>query len=139
MLLGAVFKLIISVIFIPRIGILGAPLGTLACYFVIALAGLLMAGRHLLLDGSLKELFWTPFICGSCACLAGYPITYLPLGKLSTLLSLGTVLLAYVLFLILCGALRTEEIESLPIPKKIKKFIIKKESKYEKCRGIDRG
>lgn len=135
MLLGGAVKLTVSMLLIPRIGILGAPIGTLLCYFVIALGGLLSARRYAGLSIRIKELLWTPLFCAFIACLAGYPITYIKSGRLSTLLSLATVGIAYVLLLIVCGVLKKEELLSLPIPKKIKKFIIKKEPKHEKRQG----
>lgn len=137
MLSGALVKWSVTSLLVQRIGIFGAPIGTFACYFVIAVMNLCFAVRYTGLGACFTEIFWKPFGAGVTACLAGFLAERLGEGRLFTLLSLGVVALVYLLLLIVCGVLQTQEIQGLPIPQKIKNFIIKKETKYEKRKGTE--
>ena len=132
MLAGGLAKLAISLWLIPKLGIAGAPIGTFVCYAVIAVINLCFAHRHCRLSLQFGQLFWAPLGAAGVACLAGKAAGLLFDGRMSTLLSLSATAIVYVLLLVICGILGSEEIAALPIPQAVKKIIIKKETKHEK-------
>ncbi len=135
MLCGAVCKLAISLFMIPKIGITGAPIGTLGCYLTIAVLNLYFAVRHGTLRLSFGRQFWAPLLSGFGCALVGRLIYFLMCPRfgirVSALLAIGMAGIVYGMLLLLLGAVDAEMLSSLPMPRKMKnqlnRFLVPKE------------
>ena len=135
MLCGAVCKLAISLFLIPKIGILGAPIGTLGCYLTISVMNLYFAVRHGTIQLSFGRQFWAPLLSGFGCALAGrlgYVLLQTRLGiRISALLAILLAGVVYTILLLLFCGVDAEMLSSLPLPKRLKKqldrFFVPKE------------
>ena len=128
---GGAIKLSLNLLLVgrPRLNILAAPLGTLACYAFI-LAGSLRAlhrgaGLHL----PYGRLWLRPAIggalCGVCASTAYGLLSRFLQGQGKTVLAIGIGAGFYLIFIFLSGALQKEELLMLPKGEKIAKILEK--------------
>lgn len=146
MLCGAVFKLIVSLVLIPSIGIIAAPIGTLCCYVMIAMMNLVFCMRYCRLHSNFFRYFWMSLVSSFGSTLIG-KLIYEGLGsfvseRISTIVSIICVAFLYFVLLLFFRALTREEVMALPIPKFLKKKIcmcIPEGERIlvdEKCKGI---
>ncbi len=70
--IGAVMKLTVNILMVRAIGIMGAPIGTLACYGVITVLNLTFIRKYMGFAFSVTDLFIKPFVCSALACGASY-------------------------------------------------------------------
>ncbi|MFA5561889.1 MAG: polysaccharide biosynthesis protein [Eubacteriales bacterium] len=128
---GAVVKLASSLILIgnPRIGIYGAPLGTLFCYVTVMIFNLYFIVRHTGTVPSLTKVFLAPL--GASACSISVSVLLLrflqrligqtPAALLAIAFSVGLYVVAVFRF----GALTKEDLSRLPQGEKIGLFLRK--------------
>jgi stage V sporulation protein B len=122
MSLGAISKWIVSTILIGKYGMMGAPVGTLVCYFVICFCNFTflakLCGNRILLEFSFHRLFIKPLLSAFCACFLADFCYYLTCTHLSLLLSVGISILVavfvYLFFILLTGYLSNDLLEELP-------------------------
>lgn len=125
MLAGAAVKLIASYLLIgnPRIGIYGTPIGTLLCYFCIAAVNLLFVTREIGSLPSMLSLCLKPFCASAVSVSLSTLVRYAALPYLgatfSTVLALGTCVIAYFLLLLSLHGIGEQEISLLPKGEKI--------------------
>ncbi len=131
MLAGAAVKVVSAyfLIGIPSIGILGAPISTFACNLTVVALNLFFAARLQRVD-DLIVVFGKPLAASVPAvgipfCL--YQLFLMRFGE-SLLLSvavLALVVVLYVLFACLLGVITAQDLESLPMGRKIIGFFMK--------------
>ena len=121
---GALSKLLVSLCLSPKIGITGAPLGTLCCYTVIAVINLYFAMRRGLLTLSFGKQLWAPLVSGFGCALAGrlmYAFTQERLDtRVSALICIGIAGMIYLFLLFALGGVDADMLSALPLPKKMK-------------------
>lgn len=136
MVLGGGLKLIVNfmLVSIPRINILGAPIGSLCCYGFIFLASLIVLRRYLKAEIDLFKTFIKPLfsaiICALSA-LVSYNLLKLGLGSgrlelaFSLLISIAIAVLIYAILLIITKTIDKNDILLLPFGKNILKTLEK--------------
>jgi len=129
MLCGAAVKLVLSFVLIPTQGIVGAPIGTLVCYVVIAGVNLVFCMRYCHLQTRLFTQFWLPLAAAFGSALSGR-LVYHGLCcalsvRLAAMISVIWVAAIYFALLIIFRTLDRNELEALPIPTKIKELMQK--------------
>ena len=145
---GAVCKLVVSAVCIPKIGMMGAPIGTLGCYVVIAGMNVCFAVRYCELKLQVMNRFWSALVAGFGCALVGrlvYTLGTSAMGfRVSAFLSIVSSALVYGFVLFALGGIDCEDLEALPMPKVLKRllgrFLFKKERKMhcENCFGVDK-
>lgn len=129
MICGAAVKLIVSLILIPQKGIVGAPIGTLCCYSVIAVINLAFCIRYCDLKIKFMKQFWLPLVSALGSTLLGRALYLLSCRFLSVrmaaLLAVIFIAVLYFFMLILFSVISKEEMNALPIPKGIKEKILR--------------
>ena len=131
MFCGAGVKLILNFVLIgiPSIGVLGAPIGTLVSYFVMAAMNFYFVGKYLHLDLRVIRSFGKPILSTALAAVVTV-FSYLILSKhlsdtLATLLSILLTVIAYLVFLIVTKTIRSQELRMLPYGDKIIRVLTK--------------
>ena len=148
MVCGAGVKWAVSCFLIERKGIVGAPIGTLCCYSVIAIIHLICCMRCCDLQfGFLKE-FWIPLVSAFSSSLLGrilyvYLCTVLP-QRIAVCLVIMTVAILYFIMLIVFRAFTRQQLEVLPLPHFVKVRMMaflpdtERNSTSEKCKGTEK-
>lgn len=72
MIAGALMKLTVNVIMVRYIGIIGAPMGTFACYGTVFLLNIMLVKRYVGYSMPLGTIFFKPFVCTAACCAAAY-------------------------------------------------------------------
>lgn len=135
MMLGAGIKLVFNytMIGIPQLNIQGAGIGTLACYFTIFILSLFFLCRETKISLNFISVFLKPLLAailmGAGAWACNGLLTYLLKGKMSslvTILSIAVGGLLYVICLILLRAFAKSDILMLPKGEKIAKVLEKR-------------
>ncbi|MDR1668965.1 MAG: polysaccharide biosynthesis protein [Oscillospiraceae bacterium] len=130
MLIGSVAKIICTYTLVghPDIHINGAPIGTLACYVIVAILNLVIVIRVTrvglsLLSEFVKPLF-TAAVMGFVALGCYYFFHYLTSSNtVSVILAMGAGFVSYVVILLLIGGLPKRELELLPGGAKLAKIL----------------
>ncbi|MFA7099591.1 MAG: polysaccharide biosynthesis protein [Eubacteriales bacterium] len=133
---AVLFVLEISLVSIPKIGIYGAPIASVACYASALTVNMLFLKRSGSLGKSLSNLFFKPLVCGAACGAGAYGMAALSrvfLGGESRLNSLITLCLAggagvviYAAGLLLTRGITASEVRLLPKGNAISGFLIKK-------------
>ncbi len=133
---AVLFVLEISLVSIPKIGIYGAPIASVACYASALTVNMLFLKRSGSLGKSLSNLFFKPLVCGAACGAGAYGMAALSrvfLGGESRLNSLITLCLAggagvviYAAGLLLTKGITASEVRLLPKGNAISGFLIKK-------------
>ncbi len=114
----------------PSVGILGAPVSTAACYWLIALLNLFHIGRLSHSLPSLGKTVWRPFAATagmgaatySCFMLITRVTSAQPgsrMDKLATLITIGVAVAVYLVLLLMLRAVDREDVLLLPKGEKI--------------------
>ena len=126
MLAGGVVKIAVNWVLVanPEINIMGAPIGTLACYVVMTVMNYVFLCRRLPQKPSLKRIFLRPAAASAVMGVAAYEVYALALrftgeGRMGVALAmLGAIALAVVVYLVLIVVLRAVTLEDMRlIPK----------------------
>lgn len=125
---GAVIKVVVNCILvgIPSINILGAPIGTLCCYFYIAVADLFCIVKY---SGVVPSMFITiikPLTAASVCAVAAYfsqqGLSVLLNGsRLSTIIAIAVAAFVYVIAISVLKCITKEDVTSLPKGEKLAK------------------
>lgn len=127
--IGVVVKIVVNYILvgIPSINIIGAPIGTLACYVYIATANFVCLIKYSGVMPNLVKLIVKPLvaslICGAAA-FATYSLfaTHIS-NSISTVIALLVAAIIYVVAIVFLHAIDKEDIISLPNGEKIAKVL----------------
>ncbi len=120
MAIGAVMKLSVNLLMVQKIGIMGAPMGTFACYGSIFVLNTMIIRRKMNFKMPYRLIFIKPFVCSALCCGAAYGSwkgLCLLLGE-SKLWLIVALLLAVAVYAVSVLALRVLEKEDMVlIPK----------------------
>lgn len=131
MAVGAAVKLAMNffLVSVPEINIQAAPYGTLVCYLIISVLGLIALTRLTGVWLNIIIVFGKPlFAAALCAVAAwvSHPLLAAPLGsKLATLISIALAAVVYLFVLFLIRGISEEDILMLPKGEKIAKILAK--------------
>ena len=121
MVAGAIVKIVFAywLIGVPAIGLLGAPISTFACNLTVVLLNLFFAA-HLCNVADLLLDFLRPLVASVGAVGIGFSVYRFCVFKMGenpyiTLLSLAITGILYLLFACLTGAVRVEDVLSMPM------------------------
>ncbi len=128
---GAVMKLTVNILAVRTIGIMGAPLGTFACYTSIAALNIYFIRRYLGFRFPIKDTFLKPLICSIACCAAAYGVwKLLCVAGLSLKLALFPALMVavavYAVLLLLLRVLAKEDMQLIPKGDRLGAFLEKK-------------
>jgi O-antigen/teichoic acid export membrane protein len=128
---GIVVKLILNIVLISSFGFVGAPIATVASYFVMVALNFIFAIKYSDLTASIFKAFLPPLIAMLCC----VPVTVasfalfakmMPREVLATLLSTLVTAVLYTVALFVTRAFSKEDIMMLPKGKKIYNFLVRK-------------
>lgn len=131
MTVGAIFKIISNYILIgiPEINIKGMPIGTLICYFIIVVAGLISLLNITDVKINFFSVFLKPTIAGAMCGLSAFLIQnflsrYIAYST-STIVAIAFAAIIYVIVLFLVNGITKEDVIMLPKGEKIAKRLEK--------------
>lgn len=129
MALGCGAKLAVNYFMVHQIGIIGAPVGTLVCYLLVALAELALIKRVIPASPNYVRVFLKPAIAAGvmgAAVWAVYGLVSGVLGlgnTLSTLFSIAVGGCIYVILIVVLRAISKEDLSLMPKGDKIAKIL----------------
>ncbi|MCL2862246.1 MAG: oligosaccharide flippase family protein [Firmicutes bacterium] len=117
LLLGAVLKIILTLILLPYIGVIGAVVGTVACFSLTAILNIIVMKKHVKFNLKIREVIIAPLLSGIIfALISVFAVRYLPQFLPSTIALLVSLViggLVYVACLFLFRAIKKPEIINL--------------------------
>ena len=130
MAIGSAVKIVAAylLIGIPEIGVYGAPISTLLCNFTVTAINLIFLERRVPTgnkSSGVWQMLGRPFIASLCAIAVSYAV-YLGMLRMtaeqsiSFLIAFVFAIVAYAVFALLFGALKTEDMAEIPL---LQKFI----------------
>ena len=124
MLIGGAVKILLNHNLIPVLGIDGAPVATIVCYFVIAVLNLICIARFVKIRIKIGELFIRPglaaLVMGAAAILLSDLFAkVLGSGRITTLLVIALAGIVYVIMIFLFGAVKEDDLLNIPKGEKI--------------------
>ncbi len=132
MSVGVAFKFISAyvLISIPEIGIYGAPISTLLCYFTAMMVNFFFMAKYTKCVPGIRRVFLKPFIASALCALSAMGSYYLLKlimgeGRIITLLSIVFAAVVFFFTLFLIGALTKTDILLLPKGEKIYTLLLK--------------
>lgn len=120
MIIGGVIKVCINFLFIPYLGIDGAPVGTGVCYLVIAILNIVS-----IIKVAKIEFKWNSFIIRPIAaalimgCVAYILASVLPMSRLLCIAEIGISAIVYGAAIFAVGAVKKEDVLNLPKGEKL--------------------
>jgi stage V sporulation protein B len=129
MTLGAICKTVLSLVLVgnPKIGIIGAPIGTLVCYIVICIPNLFFVMKAVKATPILFGGFVAPLIASTIMAICGWGsyklLVILFLDTPAALMSFVVAGVTYVAAAILLGAIAKQDLLLLPKGRQIAKFL----------------
>ena len=127
--IGLVLKIVLNYVLVgvPEINVLGAGIGTLACYFFLTFCSLYFLARETKISFSLFPLFVKPFLAAVLASVAGY---WCRKGCLFFFSETAGTLIAFLVFFLVYAAgvlmlriLKKSDVTGLPGGQKIAKTL----------------
>ncbi len=117
--IGAVMKLITNIIAVRSIGIMGAPIGTFACYGSITLLNLFFIYKYMGFKFPARDSFLKPVLCSGICCVAAYGVWWALCAaglslKLALFPALAVAVVIYALCLRLFKVLSRDDLIFLP-------------------------
>lgn len=131
MVIGGIIKIAVNYTFvsIPEINIKGAPIGTLVCYAVMVIAGLLIVKKtaqcRLDLRGIVLKPLFASLLTSICAVTCHSLLCYIMTSRMSTILSVAISAVFYVVFACCIRIIEKNEIKLLPMGEKLIKVLEK--------------
>ncbi len=132
LLVGMILKLAAnySLVTVPQINMMGACAGTVLCYFVITVFGLVALKRNARAPLQLLPALWKPALAGgTCAVAARLVYGWLAAvlsGTISVLCAILVAVFVYVILLLRLRALEKEDLLMLPGGEKVVKLLEKR-------------
>ncbi len=130
MLAGGVVKVVLGYFLIARMGMIGAPVGTLACYFIALLLGCVAIGRRTGYLPSATESFLKPlaasFVSVGLSALLYYRVPFMTAHRTGILISIGVAVILYGITAYMIGVYGKEDLHLL-----LKKRKNKQENRQE--------
>ncbi len=137
MICGAVVKVIANYLLVGSIGIMGAPLSTVLCYFTAATLNIYFTVKHVGKLPNVKKMFGMPLLCGIIS-IGLSAILYLALdaflpSRIATFIALITIVLSYFFTILRTKTVKEDEIKLLPHGEKLVKLLKKMYFFPKKC------
>ncbi len=129
MLVGGTLKLVINYVLvaIPRINILGAPVGTLVCYLFIAVASIIAVCRQTHTTPNFMSVFIKPLLAGLFCAVAAFAsyglLSHVIDTRLGTVLAILIAAVVYLFVLFLIRGISADDVNMLPGGEKIAKVL----------------
>ncbi|MBQ3085570.1 MAG: polysaccharide biosynthesis protein [Clostridia bacterium] len=128
--IGAVMKLTVNILAVRNIGIMGAPLGTFACYATIMVLNLIFIYKYSNFRLPLMANVIKPFLCSLLCCGGAYGVwrilNHVNFSiRLSLVAAIGVAGIIYVITLLLFRVLSKEDMTLIPKGDKIGSFLAK--------------
>lgn len=129
--IGALMKLSVNWFAVRNIGIMGAPMGTFACYATIVLLNILFIRKYMGFRFPLADTFLKPALCSALCCAAAYGtwklLSILGLDlRLALFPALVVAVLIYVITLLAFRVLAMEDMVLIPKGEKLGAFLSRK-------------
>ncbi|MBQ7760669.1 MAG: polysaccharide biosynthesis protein [Clostridia bacterium] len=129
MLAGALVKLVSNYFLLESIGIFGAPLSTVLCYFSASCLNVFFVVKYVGKLPNLKRIFGIPLVCALLS-VGGASLIYLLLsglisGKLTTVFCIILAIISYLFLIFKMKAVTENELLLLPKGDKIIKILAK--------------
>ncbi len=132
---GALMKLTVNLIMVWKIGILGAPLGTFACYFTILSLNIFFIKKYMGFRFSYRAVLFKPFLCSAACCATAYGAWWCILqaigdGRVKNAVALAAALIlaiaVYAVLVLVLRVLDKEDMTLLPKGERIAAFLSRK-------------
>ncbi|MBQ7353042.1 MAG: polysaccharide biosynthesis protein [Clostridia bacterium] len=137
MLAGAIVKLISNYFLIGNLGIYGAPISTVLCYFTAASLNIFFTVKYVGKLPNVKKIFVLPLFCGVFS-IGTSALIYLALdlimpGKIATVICILLSVVIYLFMILRTKTVTNNEIKLLPHGEKIVKVFTKIGFLSKKC------
>ncbi len=132
MLIGGAVKILTNLVLVgkPEINIMGAPIGTLLCYIVVATLNIIALCKNSGIRPDFKGFILKPVFCGAVMGIFTFGVQSALSGitgeKIAMIISIGISVIVYFAAIILTKTLKREEILLLPKGEKILAFMEKR-------------
>ena len=134
MIVGGLVKIGVNWVLVgnPEIGIIGAPIGTICCYFVMCLMNFIFLRRCMERKPSLKRMILRPLISSlvmGAAAWAVYGLASIVLGEgwtrmaLAMVCGVGVAVVVYLVLIIVTKAVTLEDMKLIPKGEKLAKLL----------------
>ena len=129
--IGALMKLTVNWFAVRNIGIMGAPMGTFACYTTIVVLNILFIRKYVGFKFPAADTFLKPFLCSAICCAAAYGswkllcIAGLSL-RLALFPALAIAVVVYAICVLLFRVLSKEDMVLIPKGDKLSSFLSRK-------------
>lgn len=127
MVVGCVAKLLVNNFMVRSVGVIGAPVGTLVCYVIVAVAELFLIKRVVPSAPSYGRVFAKPLVAAGlmgAAAWGSYGLLHRFLGNsISTLGAIAVGVAVYVILVVVLRAISREDLSLMPKGDKIAKIL----------------
>ena len=128
--LGALTKLVLNIVLVSSIGMIGAPISTVAGYFVMAAMNLWFILKHISNDIGLGKIILKPLISSAVMSVISVCIYFIFVNmtdsiRISVVISVASAVVIYIIALILFKGIDKEDILMFPKGDKIYRIIQK--------------
>ena len=129
---GAVLKIVVNFILvgIPSVNVIGAPVGTLCCYFYIFVSNLycLLKYSHVRMNfmSTLVKPAFAAILCGAAGWAVSGLLGWVIPGKIATVAAICAAGIVYVIALLCTRAITREDVAMLPKGQKIAAVLAKR-------------
>lgn len=129
MLVGASAKLVCNYVLLEKIGIWGAPIGTVVCYLLASALNVFFVAKHVGKLPNIKDIFAKPLACGivsiGFSAVLYFLLTMIIPSKIATIACILFAVLGYILLVIKTKTVTKDEILLLPHGEKMIKILKK--------------
>jgi stage V sporulation protein B len=125
---GGAVKLLVNFILVGKIGIYGAPVGTLCCFGSLAVVDLYLLRRILPRAPKYSKVFFKPLLASAIMALAawashGLLFRFLGSNTLATVGGIGIAVVIYAVLIFLLRAISRDDLALMPKGEKIAKIL----------------
>lgn len=130
--IGALVKLVITFLLvrIPGVNVVGAAIGTVSCYAIAALLNLFMVRRYIKFTSRLRDILLKPALAALLMAFSVrivYNFVLVRIGDThdSLIVAMAAGVLIYLATLLLTGSINREDLELVPVGRKLGRFLHK--------------
>jgi len=130
-LIGIAVKFVSEYILIgiPEVGLYGAPISTVLCYFVMLLMNFMFLAKYTGLTPSVTSVFFKPFVASACCTVSAvlfYNMFYTFIkSRLTVLIAVMLAVVVYIAVMFMIKAVDKEDLLIMPKGQKIVKLLTK--------------
>jgi len=130
--IGALVKLVITFLLvrIPEVNVVGAAIGTVSCYAIAALLNLFMVRKYIKFTSRLRDILLKPALAALLMAFSVriiYNFVLVRIGDThdSLIVAMAAGVLIYLATLLLTGSINREDLELVPVGRKLGRFLHK--------------